>query len=298
MKFYYKSSYPRIRAGSKEFCLTALLKQTLVGLLMLIPCFAYAGELDPGGQYNWSGFYLGGFAGGTGGTTTNTTEPLRLDNGNYWFRPFNNSYGYSDSSSFLGGATLGYNWQVEKSPLLLGLEGEYGYLYEHGSGTDINQTPYGALVNNIWSNTGTHSTNIGGSYGYGLIGGRIGYAMDCLLLYVKGGALFTNIKTFYGSTKTEDNITPNPQLYTSGSNNIVRYGVGGGIEYALPLKQLDNISVKVEYLYLGTNSTQSTYGYCSCHFLWTTTDVIGGVHTVKLGVNYKFWGLSLQGPDS
>ena len=292
MKFYYKSPYLRIRSGSREFYLTVLLKKGLIGLSMLIPCFALASGSNPSGQYIWSGFYLGGFAGGTGETNTNTTEPLRLDNGDYWFRPFNNSYGYGDSSSFMGGGTLGYNWQIENSPLLLSLESEYGYLYEHGSGADTNQTLYGALVNNFLSNTGTHSTNIGGSYGYGLIGGRIGYAVDRLLFYVKAGALFTNIKTFYNSTKTEDNITPNPDLYTSSSNNTVRYGVGTGIEYALPLKQLDNISVKVEYLYLGTNNTQSTYGYCSCHFLWTTTDVIGGVHTVKFGVNYKFWGLS------
>ncbi len=292
MKFYYKSSYRRIPSEGKEFYLTTLLKYSLVGLLMLIPCFAFAGELNPSGRYSWSGFYLGGFVGGTGGTNTNTTEPLRLDNGNYWFRPFNNSYGYGDNSSFISGGALGYNWQIENSPLLLGLEGEYGSLYEHGSGTDINQSFYGAFVNNFLSNNGMHSTNIGGSYGYGLIGGRIGYAMDRVLFYVKAGALFTNIKTFYGSSKTEDNITPHPELYTSSSDNIVRYGVGGGIEYALPLEQLDNISVKVEYLYLGTTNTQSTYGYCSCHFLWTTTDVIGGVHTVKLGVNYKFWGLS------
>ena len=119
MKFYYKSPYLRIRSGSREFYLTVLLKKGLIGLSMLIPCFALASGSNPSGQYIWSGFYLGGFAGGTGETNTNTTEPLRLDNGDYWFRPFNNSYGYGDSSSFMGGGTLGYNWQIENSPLLL-----------------------------------------------------------------------------------------------------------------------------------------------------------------------------------
>jgi len=78
-------------------------------------------------------------------------------------------------------------------------------------------------------------------------------------------ARFTNITLFYGSSKTEDTLH-RTLIYITSSQVICAYGVGAGIEYALPLEQLDNISVKVEYLYLGTNNTQSTYAIVRATF--------------------------------
>lgn len=260
-------------------------KLLYLALLLVLTSTVQAHELSDSDNL-WRGFYLGGFVGGAAGTHTRTPEPLRLDNGNYWFRPFHNSYSYNTDASFIGGGTIGYNWQIEKSALRLGLEAEYGYLNEQGSHMDSNQIPYAALANNTTYNSSSHNTNIGGSYGYGLIGGRIGYALEHILFYVKSGAVFTNTKTTYSSIKTEGNITAS--LHTSGAGNTAGYGVGGGVEYLLPFKAFTNISVKIEYLYLGIDRTQSSYGYCSCNDLWTTADRIDGIHTVKLGVNYNF----------
>jgi outer membrane immunogenic protein len=243
--------------------------------------------------HNWEGFYVGGFVGGASGAEAHTTEPLRLDNFNFWFRPFSNPYGYGLDASPLGGLTVGYNLQIPQTPLVLGIEGEYGYLGEYGSGRDVNQLYYSALIGDVLSEGSPHCTSVGSHYGYGLVGGRIGYAFDSLLIYVKAAALFTTIDTNYFAVKKEDVISPLPHISTSSAVNALAFAVGGGVEYALPVKGWENISLKVEYLYFAIANTQSSFGYCSCNFLWTNSDTIGGVHTAKFGVNYKFSGLHL-----
>ena len=169
---------------------------------------------------------------------------------------------------------------------MIGLEAEYGYLGSKGSKQDPNAAPRGD------AGDGSHSTKIGGSYGYGLIGGRLGYAHDRSLFYVKSGAVFTTTKTNY------DDFNNNPSvggtLHTSGKSDNVGYAIGGGIEQALPpewFKLAKNISIKVEYLYLGIERTQTTSGISSFDFTATTTDRISGIHTAKIGINYRFRGL-------
>jgi outer membrane immunogenic protein len=144
----------------------------------------------------------------------------------------------------------------------------------------------------------SETTNVGGSYGYGLVGGRAGYAMDRTLFYVKSGAVFTNTQTRtdgscpgcpYG---TMTSVNSN----TSGNSNSVGYGIGGGVEYALPFAWSDNISIKTEYLYLGIDRTQTSTGNANGSWLdipqpevpITNASTISGIHTAKIGVNYKF----------
>ena len=253
--------------------------------MLVLSCAAIANSATNKATYNWTGIYVGGFGGGASGAKTTSTEPLRLDNNTDWFRPFHSSYSYNTSSSFIGGGTLGYNWQINGTPYLVGIEGEYGYLNERGSRMDLNQISYATFTHNE-PNASSNTTNIGGSYGYGLIGGRIGYVQDRLLFYIKSAAVFTNITSRYSSEKTE--TTRTAFLNISGANNTTGYAAGGGIEYVLPFKALSNVSIKLEYLYLGINRQQSTYGRCSCDFSWIMTKQISGINTAKFGMNYKF----------
>ncbi len=235
--------------------------------------------------FNWTGVYAGGFAGGATRSHIKSTEPLRLDNNAYWFRPFNSSFSFNSRASFIGGATIGYNWQ-SCTPILLGLEGEYSYLKLHCRTVDPNQFPYSNLPNNNLVNSSENVVNIGKSHGYGFIGVRVGYVKDCLVFYLKSGGIFTRIQSNYNSVKTEDRMPV--YLNLSGSKRITSFGVGGGIEYALPFECFSNFSTKIEYLYLGMNKKQYVYGHCSCNFLWRTIERIRGFHTVKIGINYKF----------
>lgn len=235
----------------------------------------------------WAGWYAGGFAGGTTAARITSTEPLRLDNGDYWFRPFNNSFSYKTKPSFIGGITLGYNLQICNTPFLVGLEGEYGYLNLRGSSVDPNQFSYAALPNNNLQNASRNIITIGKSSGYGLIAGRALYTTDNdILFYIKSGVFFTGIKSKYNSVKTE-NLAP-VYLNLSGTTNIVGYAIGGGIEYAIPFEGFLNMSAKLEYLCLGINQRKNVYGHCTCNFLWRMIEQIHSIHTIKIGINYNF----------
>lgn len=251
---------------------------------LIISSVAIASSIPDAATIDWTGVYVGGFLGRAAGTSVTTTEPLRLDNNTYWHRPFHNSFGYNTNASFIGGATVGYNWQFHQTPYLIGFEGEYGYLNEYGSSVDPNQFPYADLSGNNLFEKSKSATSIGNTYGYAMLGGRIGYALNRVLFYLKSGAVFTKTQTSYNSVKTEDKAPV--YINMAGSNNITGYGIGGGIEYALPF--LSNVSAKIEYLYLGIDSSQYVYGHCSCHFLWRTTEHINGLHTAKIGINYNF----------
>ncbi|MFY9655551.1 MAG: outer membrane beta-barrel protein [Methylocystis sp.] len=137
----------------------------------------------------------------------------------------------------------------------------------------------------------SHRTSIGTHYGYGLVGGRIGYALDSLLIYVKAAALLTAIDTDYFAVKKEDVINPLPHLSMASAVNELSFAVGGGVEYALP--GFENVSIKLEYLYFAISNTQPSYGYCSCNFKWTASGTVSGVQTARIGLNYRFSGIHL-----
>ena len=99
---------------------------------------SYADSSPTESIYDWTGVYVGGFVGGATSANTNTTDPYRPSNGNWWSSPYTAPYSYTTSASFIGGGTVGYNWQIGKTPYLIGLEGEYGYLSMEGSVTDPN----------------------------------------------------------------------------------------------------------------------------------------------------------------
>lgn len=242
----------------------------------------------PKARHDWTGFYVGGFVGGGAGAKTNTTEPVASD-GAFQLGPLSNSY--HTNASVMGGGTVGYNWQLGRSPYLVGLEGEYGYLGTSGGALDPNIAAAGIGAGS------NHRTKIGDSYGYGVIGGRLGYAYERSLFYVKSGAVFTTTQTMYN---TVDPVDPSTVGDYSGKTNDVGHAIGGGIEQALPpewFKLAKNISIKAEYLFLGIGRTQTSSGIFHQTAnsydgqMITTTDHISGIHTAKIGINYRFRGL-------
>ena len=203
----------------------------------------------------------------------------------------------STSASFMGGGTVGYNWQIGKSPYLVGLEGEYGYLGSSGSSQSQSVGTLGILSLNT-----SNKTTIGSDYGYGLVGGRIGYVLDRSLFYVKSGAVFTQVKS---TNSTNTNTIPDVPLNfnTAGSSSsggtTTGYAIGGGVEYAPSWYSNKNFTVKVEYLYFGipttSNSSQNStsqnlprYPFAAYTENSSYQNSTGGISTAKIGVNYKF----------
>jgi outer membrane immunogenic protein len=122
---------------------------------------------------------------------------------------------------------------------------------------------------------------------YGAIAGRAGWAADRALFYGKAGVGFTELKQTVTDTC---NVAPcgTGLLNASHSETRAFLVAGGGIEWAFT----GNWTVKMEYLFLDLNESHEVCGagggtaagstFCSSHTLH-------GVHTTKLGLNYKLY---------
>jgi outer membrane immunogenic protein len=234
--------------------------------------------------FNWSGFYIGGFAGYAWADGNATATEAATATGVFY-----NGTGlpttYGLKGSFLGGGTVGYNWQAPGSNFVFGLEGEAGYLHVRGSRQDVNA--FNAGLSPIDS---VNTTRIGDAYG--VIAGRIGYAWDRTLLYAKGGVAFVGHSSSFNDScigAGAPGCGPGV-LVINHSDTQTTYAVGAGIEYAFT----PNWSLKGEYLYLGTRQTNTSSNFsvaAPANVLFTNSNSDPGIHTVKVGVNYRFnWG--------
>ena len=198
--------------------------------------------------YNWTGFYVGGYVGGAWGNNVRVTNVNTAD-----------TWNYDLGSSFIGGGTAGLNYQIGQ--WVWGVEGEVGYIHLTGSAAD----PL-ALTN-------VSSSRVGDAFG--VIAGRLGFAWDRALLYVKGGGAFVDVNT---------NVAVSGVTIATGGNTLATYAIGGGLEYGL----WDNWSVKAEYLYLGLHETVDAVTAGGANTFHHDFD---GISTAKLGLNYRFnWG--------
>jgi outer membrane immunogenic protein len=160
----------------------------------------------------------------------------------------------SIGNSFIAGGTAGINMQV--GGIVAGAEGEVGYLNLHGSltqGGGITQTAMGST--------------------YGVIAGRLGIALDGALLYAKAGPALIDASLSLDA----------PGISISGSKMIVAPAVGGGLELALG----GNWSAKAEYLFLDIHSSFTPCGPSAAGLI-CEKDHVPGIHTAKIGLNYRF----------
>jgi outer membrane immunogenic protein len=162
-------------------------------------------------MYDWSGFYIG--ANGGWGTSRkhweaeNAAGVIIGDEGSH------------DASGGVVGGQIGYNWQV--GTWVFGLEAQGDWASLKGSNASL-------FVANV--------TNQSKIDAFGLFTGRVGYAWNNALLYVKGGAAVVSDKYNYFATNTG---------IDNGTASETRWGaaVGAGFEYGFT----PNWSFAVEY---------------------------------------------------
>jgi outer membrane immunogenic protein len=201
--------------------------------------------------FTWTGVYLGGQIG----------YAWAKDNGNLWnYGPLGGTVvpaafvsSATSPDGVIGGAHIGYNWQVNQ--WVLGLEGDV-------DGTSLRKT---ILPVSYVSST----TNL---FVQGAILGRVGYAFDHLLLYATGGGTYGAIHNTYNVLNSLGQV---------GSFQTARSGwtVGGGLEYAVN----NNWSVRAEYRYSNFGffyDSPIVYFISESHH-WTENQV-------KVGFSYKF----------
>jgi outer membrane immunogenic protein len=212
--------------------------------------------------YNWTGFYVGGHVGwgavGENQTAISSTAGIII------IPP--GTVINTDSSSFLGGGQIGYNQQTGN--WVFGAEGDFSWTNAKASATIA-----GTLVANSFR---TQNAN---TDWYATLTGRIGYAWDNWLLYVKGGAAWMNVNY-------NNNVTVVPTIFNFPGSTDTRLGwtIGVGIEQAL----WNNWSWKLEYNYMDFGTRR--YAFLDTTGTITTMfDINTKVNAVKVGLNYR-WG--------
>jgi outer membrane immunogenic protein len=202
--------------------------------------------------FNWTGAYIGGHVGYGWG------DKSWVDRTGY-FPAIDQSV-----DGVLGGGQLGFNYQT--GPIVLGIQGDVSWAGIDGSSTSYGRT-FKAEVD--WLATLT---------------GRVGYAWDRWLLYVKGGGAWAHdefsVVQFDGQRASQTR---------SG------WTIGGGVEVAL----VGNWSALVEYDYMDFGDDSATFTEtiiipgkpCKPPKEKTFTrafDIDQQMHTIKVGLNYRF----------
>jgi outer membrane immunogenic protein len=143
-------------------------------------------------QFYWTGFYLGAGIGYGWGTAP-------------FVDPFSQASASPSINGFLVSGVTGINYQF--SSVVIGVEGDFTGTFVKGTATDATGNALKADV--FWTAS---------------ITGRLGWAIDRLLIYGKGGV---------GFDYDRDTVTiPNGNT-VAGTANHVGWTVGGGVEYAI-----------------------------------------------------------------
>jgi opacity protein-like surface antigen len=252
----------------------------------VVPPFPFA----PPVIWNWTGLYMGAYAG------------LALSTANF-ADPFGASV-FGDtvrSPGFSGGGQIGYNWQPLGAPWVFGVEADAGALSSDGT-----STCFAASAQTI------NTTCRVRPQAAGTFTGRIGYAMgpadelhniapigilpfrSATMIYGKAGLAFADDRIDMAINNALAGFA-GPGI-TSNSANATLWGwaAGLGVEHALTPAW----SLKVEYDYLGFgsrnianlgSSTANPSGVTLSSTPPGSSGVSQNVQLVKMGVNYK-WG--------
>ncbi len=187
--------------------------------------------------YNWTGFYIGAQVGG--GWSRNHYDDLGAGTG----------ISYDGNGLMLGGR-IGYNWQFGPN-FVAGIQGDLNWTNIRG-----NDGGFGGVVDTtklLWN---------------GSVVGRLGWAMNNVLLYGLGGVAF-------GSVEQDRDGVERPRATHTG------WTAGAGVELGLA----PNWTANAEYRYTDYGRRQYTYATFT-----SPVDVTLQTHTVTIGISYKFGG--------
>jgi outer membrane immunogenic protein len=246
---------------------------------------------------NWTGMYVGFYAGGvwgrgnstantdcrvenvagtTGGSYCDTSKPETLANAD---AVLNAGSGSVSSAKFTGGIQAGRNWQ--DGNVVYGIEADFGSFNVQGSrsGSGVYAAGFGGGVTAGDAFTVSNSFNTDWLF---TARGRFGWAASNWLLFATGGLAMSRV------TVTNSYSDVSTSATASESKVKVGWTLGAGAEVALTR----NWSLKGEYLYvnLGSVSVLSNVfnpgspGYAAA--LGVATELTA--HIARLGANFRF----------
>jgi outer membrane immunogenic protein len=189
--------------------------------------------------FDWTGGYIGAQVGYTWG---NAPAPYSFVAGG----PYTLPQDPANQTGFVGGVHAGYNFQT--SNLVLGVEGDIEKSGvggdDGGSGGDIN------ALNNNWQ---------------GSLRGRLGFAVDSILLYGTAGMAVMN------ATATAPGHTADV--------TFTGWTAGVGLEYALTA----NLTSRVEYRYSSYGAKEAAFPVNGYYESYSPAE-----STIRVGLSYKF----------
>jgi outer membrane immunogenic protein len=225
---------------------------------------------------NWSGFYVGGNLGygwGNGNTDFSFLPTPELFNRN------NTTLG-TRSTGVVGGAQIGYNWQI--GSMVTGLEADI-----QGSGIKASARANPTFADTaLLDSSGVLSSEQKLSW-FGTVRGRLGVTVTPdLLLYGTGGLAYGHVDAS-ANAQFLDGVVASP---ASVSKTKVGWTAGAGAEWMFAR----NWSAKLEYLYVDLGSESAIGNLASTdpqgvtqgestRYTWRFRENIA-----RVGVNYHF----------
>lgn len=196
--------------------------------------------------FTWTGIYVGGHV-GYGWARKEWSDPFEIPPG----------IGSHNATGWLGGIQGGADYQIGN--FVLGVEGQYSWADLKGD--HVNPFDIPDILTTKVSSVAT-------------VAGRLGYAVDRVLFYAKGGGAWIRDK---------HTIVDLGIVEATASATRSGWLAGGGIEYAF----WNNFSAKLEYNYMdfGTRRLSFTDLEGGPNF---PLDIRQNLQTVTLGVNYRF----------
>ncbi|MFY9840126.1 MAG: outer membrane beta-barrel protein [Xanthobacteraceae bacterium] len=210
---------------------------------------------------NWTGFYVGGHMGG-GWSDDRWSDPFASTPG---LHKFINVAGFGDTTRAtgpLGGGQVGANWQA--GSWVLGVQADVSAANITGQNTfftGLGGVLCGRTINALSTLTG-----------------RLGYAWDRSLAYVKGGGAWIDTTySVFGNT--------NALTLGSGSTTLDNWGwtIGAGAEYAIT----NHWTTFAEYDHIGAPSASPSFPTVATIDA-ASIAVKQSADLFKVGVNYKF----------
>jgi outer membrane immunogenic protein len=190
--------------------------------------------------YNWTGFYLGAM-GGYGWSDRVTIGGIAVTN--------------ADIKGGFAGGTVGFNYQAPGSMFVFGIESDAAW-------SDIQHTEGFFGIASAQERIKS----------FGSVTGRLGIAVDSVLLYGKGGYSWA-----------ENQISATALGFTASESHFHNgWTIGGGAEWAFA----GPWSAKAEYMFARYNA-ENYLAFPGFAGIGLAADV----HTIKAGINYRFgWG--------
>ena len=191
----------------------------------------------------WAGFYIGGHLGYGEGTSDYRQDVDIFSNAAIAVFPPNYNI-FRDSvspSGVIGGVQGGYNWQMNN--FVLGIEGDISFA-DWGASSTVFDTNAGDLGGPYGDDRayGTSSTDIDF---LASVRGRVGYAMDSVLIYGTGGVAWAEGDARARMVAIDDGSVV-AEASGKGSLSDVGWVAGGGLAWmVIP----QTMSVGVEGLY-------------------------------------------------